>query len=113
MFEYYKLEGKTVIAISENDRHTLDRSFNNRRVLRTELGSGHIVSTVFLPIDHRYDGAGDPLVFETMVFENETNFREVYCNRYTSYDDAFNGHLKVLGDINVRGITAFIEGSTL
>lgn len=49
------------------------------------------VSTVLLCIDHRWDGDGDPIIFETMVFPHET-FSDMYCRRYSTYEDAEAGH---------------------
>jgi hypothetical protein len=39
---------------------------NGRRVALTALPSGHVVSTVFLGLNHQF-GDGPPLLFETMV----------------------------------------------
>ncbi len=51
------------------------------------------VSTVFLGIDHRFNGAGDPILWETMIFGGEHGG---YQERYTSLDDAKAGHAKAL-----------------
>ena len=40
---------------------------NDRRISQTEIGESK-VSTVFLGLDHAWDG-GSPLLWETMVFE--------------------------------------------
>ena len=40
----------------------------DRRVARTVLNNGKLVSTVFMGLDHNFCGEGPPLVFETMVF---------------------------------------------
>ena len=41
----------------------------DRIVAQTEIPGG-MVSTVFLGLDHRFFGDGEPLVFETMVFQD-------------------------------------------
>lgn len=54
------------------------------------------VSTVWLGIDH---GIGDkPVIFETMVFPRagKSVLSEVYCQRYTSLEDAKIGHEKAV-----------------
>ncbi len=49
----------------------------------------YFVSTVFLGINHRYDNNGPPLLFETMVFDNEES---IYCYRYPTWAEAEKGH---------------------
>lgn len=40
------------------------------------------VSTVFLGLDHRYDGEGPPIVFETMVFGGELDQDMERCSTW-------------------------------
>jgi len=47
------------------------------------------VSTVFLGLDHNYDGEGPPVLWETMVFGGVMDQEQV---RYTSLADALAGH---------------------
>jgi hypothetical protein len=112
MIEYYGLRGKEIISLSRDDSHQIIESFQSKRILRSELRSGHIISTVFLSIDHGYNQA-EPVLFETMIFKDESDYKDLYCRRFTSYDEAFKAHLKLLEFINDRGIEAVIEGSTL
>lgn len=50
------------------------------------------VSTVFLHMDHNWDG-GTPVLFETMIFGGEHDgFQERYC----TWDEAVIGHQKAL-----------------
>lgn len=64
------------------------------------------VSTVFLGINHAF-GRGAPVLFETMVFENqprlrrsadgwEMGFSSLYGIRYRTVDEARAGHAKVV-----------------
>ena len=47
-----------------------------------------VVSTVFLGMDHSFDG-GTPVLFETMIFGGEYDqFQERYC----TWDEAEEGH---------------------
>lgn len=63
-----------------DDLHVWARSFEtDRRVARDEI-NGRIVSTVFLGIDHNFNG-GEPLIWETMVFPSEDNFNEEDADR--------------------------------
>ncbi len=49
------------------------------------------VSTVWLGLDHRING-GRPLLFETMVFEEHRAGHDIYCQRYSTWDEAVAGH---------------------
>lgn len=49
-----------------------------------------LISTVFLGLDHSFNPNSQPLVFETMMFVNNTG--DVYVERYTSWDEAVAGH---------------------
>lgn len=60
-----------------------------RTVAKTVVGKLR-VSTVFLGIDHSID-PNKPTLWETMIFPKDS-YRELYCDRYTSYDDAVKGH---------------------
>jgi len=50
------------------------------------------VSTVFLGLDHQWDPDGPPLLFETMVFGG---IEDGYCDRYTTWREAEQGHMEV------------------
>lgn len=86
-------------------------NFERRVVARTELH--HVtVSTVFLGIDYNHFGDGEPILFETMVFQgegdamncgqpiafdsgNENSLESVLwgdCRRYSFMCDALEGH---------------------
>lgn len=68
--------------------------WKNKRVAWDEY-KGHRVSTVFLEIDHRFFGPGDPIVFETMIFSDDPGVDE-FQKRYTTYEDALQGHQRAL-----------------
>jgi len=95
-------------------------SYANRKVADNRIGPFR-VSTVFLGIDHRFDGKGAPIVFETMVFDHNNPqvlnllgrarvyMPEVYnlTNRYCTWDEAVEGHRKTVGKLRrlFRGFT--------
>ena len=61
------------------------------------------ISTVFLGLDHRFSGEGDPILFETMLFDESDSGEELYMERYTTFDAALekHNHIKsVLNDVN-------------
>lgn len=64
------------------------------RVARTKIKNG-IVSTVFLALDHSHGGEL-PLVFETMVFLDETGMEDRDCERYTTWEQAVEGHKRMV-----------------
>lgn len=66
-----------------------------KRVARTDFESGVWVSTVFLQLDHSFDG-GAPVLFETMVFGAPDNFSDLYCRRYHTWEQAAAGHEEVV-----------------
>lgn len=60
-----------------------------RRVARTELDGGVLVSTVFLGLDHNFFGSGPPILFETMIFGGKY---DQYMQRYSTWKEAEEGH---------------------
>lgn len=75
---------------------------SDRKVLeRTDLvgadGDPILVSTVFLTIDHgsRFPRGGEdyrPVLWETMVFKEESGWADCDSDRYTSEEEARAGH---------------------
>lgn len=61
-----------------------------RTVRQERVSERYGVSTVFLGIDHRFGEEGPPLLFETMVFEQ--NMESVDIDRYATWDEAVAGH---------------------
>lgn len=57
---------------------------------KTDLPSGVHVSTIWLGLDHG-DGAGPPVIFETMVFPEDEN-AERDQERYSTEAEALAGH---------------------
>lgn len=62
-----------------------------RRVSLDERPGRYVVSTVFLGLDHNFDG-GPPLLFETMVFLHGRGTREYDMRRYSTIEQARAGH---------------------
>lgn len=100
MLDWYILaeDGKTPIkctgdVVSQAQQFTIwDQDFiKNRRVALAILPNGYRVSTVFLGLDHSFNG-GPPVLWETMVFGPETGSMDLDGGRYTSYDAAVTGH---------------------
>lgn len=66
-----------------------------RVVKQDELPNGYWISTIFLGLDHSF-GSGPPLIFETMAFKRGERLEEVDMNRYTTWDEAMEGHKKMV-----------------
>jgi hypothetical protein len=61
-----------------------------RRVGLDQIGPFR-VSTVFLALDHNYSDRGDPILFETMVFPQDSH-TDLACVRYCTWAQARAGH---------------------
>ncbi len=64
----------------------------NRRIAEDLLPNGVSVSTVFLSIDHAFNG-GLPVLFETMIFGGP---HDQWQDRYHTKDEAVAGHRRVV-----------------
>lgn len=65
---------------------------DQRRIARTAMPDGRIVSTVFLGLDHRYGDSHPPALFETMIFPSDKNFSEEWGERCATYSQALQQH---------------------
>jgi len=64
------------------------------RIIKQETTPlGYWVSTVFLGTDYNFSDEGEPILFETMVFNKKNKANgELDMNRYRSYAEAELGH---------------------
>ena len=70
-----------------------------RRVALDYVGKSR-VSTVFLGIDHGFAGA--PLLFETMIFDDDESKLDLACWRYSTRAEALAGHADALAALHAR-----------
>lgn len=72
-------------------------NFDNRALANDNIFGWARVSTVFLGLDHRF-GDGPPVLWETMIFPANDSGGGIERNswRYTSRQEALEGHQKVL-----------------
>lgn len=63
------------------------------------------VSTVWLGVDHNWARQGPPIVFETMVFGNHPLADEGAQWRYSTEEQAADGHQKVVAAIRAARLT--------
>ena len=87
------MDGK--IPVKCDDLITWERWFEtaDRVVGKTFIGR-LVVSTVFLGIDHSF-GLGEPILFETMVFEGHGEYQK----RYSTWEEAEEGHRRIVREI--------------
>lgn len=71
---------------------------HDHRVAYDEI-DGIRVSTVFLGLDHAWDG-GPPLIFETMIFGGPLDGEQ---DRYSTWDEAAKGHAAMLFRARSKG----------
>lgn len=94
---YAILDGKNVVPC---DMETWIEKFRKDEtyILKKTKVNERTVSTVFLGMDHSFCDPV-PLWFETMVFP-ECDI----CERYTTYDEAIDGHKKIVNELrNIHG----------
>lgn len=95
MSMYYKLdENKNAIECSCEDwaQQYEDMSNSNKKHVAYDEINGYIVSTIWLGLNHDLFDAEPPLVFETMIFEGGDRRQDIYCGRYSTWQQAEEGH---------------------
>jgi len=99
---YYKLDkDKKPVKISLEE---IKEEAWEGRVVQQDIVAGHLISTVFLVIDHRHSDEGPPLLFETMVFEGVEAGRDIACNRYSFFEEALQGHIEMVREYLPEGV---------
>lgn len=96
MSKWYKLDENNKPVLTELFDEYIDWERNNSRTIAREVIGDVIVSTVFLGLDHRYSGE-TPVLWETMIFNGE---HDQYQERYTSHEDALEGHQNAINLVN-------------
>lgn len=110
----YILKDKLAIPCGDVSEWSEFMSRGDRTVARTQY-ENIVISTVFLGIDHRYNKKGDPVLFETMIFEDEDYGNPVSFSlsdknssifgdnkRYSFYGEAEEGHKKICEEVISR-----------
>ena len=67
-----------------------------RKAVKQENVDDVRISTVFLGLDHAWN-SDIPVLWETMIFGGE---HDQYMDRYSSYEDALEGHQIALNLVN-------------
>lgn len=94
MTRFYALRDGQPVRVGAHEWATwFETSAQERVVARDEVRKDVSVSTVFLGIDHSFTAGDAPVLWETMVFGG--TYDELQ-RRYTSREDAVNGHAEIL-----------------
>jgi hypothetical protein len=86
MSKFYILKDKTPVQVA-GVNEWIGNNNEDRNVRKDTFGKV-LVSTVFLGLDHSWDG-GEPLLFETMIFGGE---HDQYQTRCSTWDEAVIQH---------------------
>lgn len=104
IYLHYILKG-TKVEKSNNVKEWAEwyekASKDGARIVKQEHIGAYYVSTVFLGLDHNFGASGDPILFESMVFSDHSEFdlgQEVDCVRYQTYGEALRGHKKLVNE---------------
>lgn len=94
---FYILKEKEIIPIDDVDEWKKWYENSKERFIKRDKINKKLISTIFLGLDHNCGWEKDkrPLLFETMIFHDH-DLREEYCERYHTYDEALNGHERIL-----------------
>lgn len=96
MITYYRLDkDKNAIPCSMEE---LTDSFLEYHIVKQEDVGDKWISTVFLSIDYNWNAEKDrkPLIFETMIRDTPTGSWNDYQARYSTYQEALDGHNAVV-----------------
>jgi hypothetical protein len=99
------------VKIDENFR---DMTMQEKRVAETTVQTqahGEIwVSTVFLGLDHGWDG-GPPVLFESMAFAKDgvgdIDYAEKFAERYCTWEEAVKGHQNIVDKLNAGALELY------
>jgi hypothetical protein len=81
----------------------VDRYPSEGVIASDTLASGHYVSTIWLGMDLRMEGTGQPEIYQTMVIApgRPDDPWEGHAVSYASADDAAKGHAEVVAAIEL------------
>jgi hypothetical protein len=90
----YILDGKQIVEEPDLIKWAKWFQAADRKVAHTEIGNSDI-STVFLGMDHSFDG-GVPVLFETMIFGGAL---DGFQKRYRTWSEAEEGHRQAVAQV--------------
>ena len=88
--------------------HLLEDDLEYKIVAQDHPAPNVMVSTVWLGLDHNYSHEGPPIIFETMVFWGNWSGDDDYQQRYSTMEQALEGHAHALewvrNIVEIRGL---------
>lgn len=85
---HYKLDAdKNIVECTGDEWGAWFSSCGKQRLLRQEDVCGVHVSTVFLGLNHRFTGEGEPHIFETMAFLPDDDEYQTRCGTWEHADE--------------------------
>jgi len=103
-FAKYVLDGHDPVPEPDPIKWGIWFETADRHVANTRLPNGLVVSTVFLGLDHAFWNEGPPILFETMVFDEDDGAEDDYTRRYATWDDAAAGHAAIVALVSRRRV---------
>ena len=96
---YYKINKAGEVVPCDNDDPFSDRDFKDSLVRQVGIDviGRVIVSSIFLSVDHNFFDDGEPILFETMVFNGVYNGMQ---KRYSTWEAAEKGHEEILKQVS-------------
>jgi hypothetical protein len=91
MLKCYTLKGKIIEVEPDMVAWSRWLETENRHVAREQIDSC-LISTIFLGIDHNSAPAGQPVLFETLIFADADLADSVWSSRCCTYDEALAMH---------------------
>jgi hypothetical protein len=94
VIKYYRLNDAN--EVEECDMFKAEEFLcSDKKIVKQEQIGDNFISTVMLTIDHDFLRTGYPILFETMIFPDDSG-HESYCARYRTYQEALDGHNAVV-----------------
>jgi len=98
MAKFYRLdENKNAVPCDVIEWHNCRQEMEDKdkkHVARDSINDKYI-STVWIGLNHQHEDKLPPLIFETMIFSEESGIDE-YCDRYSTWDETLAGHQRAI-----------------
>lgn len=97
-------DGKTPIPCSDTVAWGQWMNDPAKRVVSQERVGRHWISTVFLGLDHSFSEREPPILWETMVFNKESEHpcEDIDCRRYSDHESACRGHNELVAEYRAK-----------
>lgn len=94
--DFYDKEGR---PITMRQWGILHNCMKYLRIAETTIGP-YWISTVWIGVNHGIFGP-PPLIFETMVFNRDSGESDLDCRRYSTLDQALDGHARMVEEVRL------------